>query len=231
MLLSLDLLVLVSIILLTENIQVKKDSIIIFNQTDSSNTGHPIQFSTTPNGPLNPSPGTVYYNSTGVNGAPAADYENTQKPIFIMNQMNPVVFISTVLITDICIGYTGDEGYIALNTAADTTPRPNNYYTTNFYQSDANNPNTIDKSRHVDGHSKILGMSFDGYPIYGPWGYNSSGTVVRQTPGYRLKTTAELSGARPGVNTASTVTYTVTVSSGKFLFDGSTLSFLRFKER
>tara|TARA_Y100000004_G_scaffold192607_1_gene253459 strand:- start:723 stop:4901 length:4179 start_codon:yes stop_codon:yes gene_type:complete len=212
-----------------ENIQVKKDSIIIFNQTDSSNTGHPIQFSTTPNGPLNPSPGTVYYNSTGVNGAPAADYENTQKPIFIMNQDESSRIYFYCINHRYMAGYTGDEGYIALNTAADTTPRPNNYYTTNFYQSDANDPNTIDKSRHVDGHSKILGMSFDGYPIYGPWGYNSSGTVVRETPGYRLKTTAELSGARPGVNTASTVTYSVTVSSGKFLFDGSTLPFLDLK--
>lgn len=25
-----------------------------------------------------------------------------------------------------------------------------------------------DKSRHANGHSKILGISYDGYPIYGP---------------------------------------------------------------
>lgn len=28
--------------------------------------------------------------------------------------------------------------------------------------------------RHADGHSKILGWSLDGYPIYGPYGYNQS---------------------------------------------------------
>ena len=28
-----------------------------------------------------------------------------------------------------------------------------------------------DKLRHTDGHSKILGISYDGYPIYGPFGY------------------------------------------------------------
>ncbi len=28
-----------------------------------------------------------------------------------------------------------------------------------------------DKLRHEDGHSKILGYAFDGYPIYGPYGY------------------------------------------------------------
>ena len=26
-----------------------------------------------------------------------------------------------------------------------------------------------DYKRHTNGHSKILGMSFDGYPIYGPY--------------------------------------------------------------
>ena len=71
----------------------------------------------------------------------------------------------------------------------------NDYYITDYW---ANGP---DYSRHSDGHSKILGMSFDGYPIYGPWGYNDSGTVVRQTSGYRLRTSGELAGARPQVNT------------------------------
>tara|TARA_B100000214_G_scaffold190438_1_gene137627 strand:- start:15827 stop:17815 length:1989 start_codon:yes stop_codon:yes gene_type:complete len=30
-----------------------------------------------------------------------------------------------------------------------------------------------DNLRHPDGHSKILGIAFDGFPIYGPYGYNS----------------------------------------------------------
>ena len=62
-------------------------------------------------------------------------------------------------------------------------------------------------------------MSFDGYPIYGPWGYNSTGATAREVSGYRLKTTAELPGNRPDVNTVSTVTYAVTVSNGKYQFD------------
>ena len=72
-------------------------------------------------------------------------------------------------------GESGDEGYIILNTTAETYNPVNNYYSRDFYQVGA----SIDKSRHVDGHSKVLGMSFDGYPIYGPWGYNSSGAVAR----------------------------------------------------
>ena len=29
-----------------------------------------------------------------------------------------------------------------------------------------------DNIRHPDGHSKIIGIAFDGFPIYGPYGYD-----------------------------------------------------------
>ena len=83
-------------------------------------------------------------------------------------------------------GYAGDEGYISFNATIDNDPLVNDYYVTDFF---ATGP---DYSRHVDGHSKILGMSYDGYPIYGPWGYNPSGTAIRETSGYRLRTSIEL---------------------------------------
>lgn len=48
-------------------------------------------------------------------------------------------------------------------------------YTSNSYYLQNNYIN--DHFRHSDGHSKILGFSFDGYPIYGPFGYvNPSGS-------------------------------------------------------
>ena len=72
----------------------------------------------------------------------------------------------------------------------------------------------------------IRDRSYDGYPIYGPWGYNSSGAVAREVSGYRLRTTLELAGARPDVTTAGTTTYAVTVAGGKFLFGGTTPAFL-----
>ena len=62
--------------------------LIIWNQSDSSNqqgAGHQMQFSLTPDGIHNDSPGTLYYQSTGVSQAPAADYENEFQPLFIMN--------------------------------------------------------------------------------------------------------------------------------------------------
>ena len=213
-----------------ENVKVQRNYLIIWNQSDSSNThgadGHPMRFSTTPDGPLNSSPGTLYYKSTGVTQAPAADYETIYQPLFIMNADESAKIYYHCAYHRYMSGYEGDEGYMIFDSTVDNTARPNTYYTDNFYQSDSNDPATIDRARHTDGHSKILGMSYDGYPIYGPWGYNASGTVVRETSGYRLKTSLELAGNRPIVTTASTVNYTVTSSNGKYLFSGSSPSFL-----
>lgn len=43
--------------------------------------------------------------------------------------------------------------------------------------------------RHTDGHSKLLGWAIDGYPIYGPYGYDNPltiGGVVRMQSGYTI---------------------------------------------
>ena len=210
-----------------ENIQVRANYLIKFNQSDASNQagiGHPIRFSATPDGTLNN--GTLYYNSTGVSQAPATDYESIYAPLFLMNSDEQTRIYFHCAYHRYMGGYAGDEGYMTLNTSAETYTPTNNYYARDFYQSNSSDPNTIDKSRYIDGHSKILGVSFDGYPIYGPWGYNSSGAVARETSSYRLRTTAELAGARPQVNTVSTVTYAVTISNGQFLFGGSRPNFL-----
>ena len=84
-----------------------------------------------------------------------------------------------------------------------------------------------DFSRHPDGHSKVLGMSFDGYPIYGPYGYfGTNGAVEKATPSYRFKVGVEIDGDRAEVVTAETITYTVTVSNNQFQYDGSVPNFL-----
>ena len=210
-----------------ENIRVKKNYLIKWNQSDSTNVNHPMQFSTTADGTLNN--GALYYNSTGASAAPASDYENIYNAIFIMNEdeVNRIYYYCQH--HRYMSGYEGDEGYMIL----DTTPEEedevnmNTYYVEDFYQ--PGDTSTIDRSRHVDGHSKVIGMSFDGYPIYGPWGYNSSGAVAREVSSYRLRTTLELPGARDDVSDESTTTYAVTISNGEFLFDGSRPSFLFLK--
>ena len=205
-----------------ENITVKQNYLIKFDQSDSTNNNHPIRFSTTADGTHNDTPGTLYYTSTGASSDPAADYENEYAPIFIMNEDETNRIYYYCKNHPNMSGSPGDEGYMIISTDTSAEILTNNYYVENYYGSGG----TLDYSRRSDGHSKILGMSYDGYPIYGPWGYNSSGTAVRQVSSHRLRTTAELPGARPAVNTTGTTTYTVTVSNGEFLFGGSRPNFL-----
>jgi hypothetical protein len=208
-----------------ENIQVQRNYLIIWDQSDDSNripVEHPMRFSTTQDGSLNS--GTLYYNSTGASQAPAADYENEYQAVFIMNadETNRIYYYCGN--HRYMSGYEGDEGYLILNPEIENEEPENNYYISNFYQ--PGDASTIDYSRHVTGHSKIVGMSFDGYPIYGPYGYTSGTTVGRMTSSYRLKTGAEIDGNRATVNTVGSVTKTVTVSNDKFLIDGQSLSVL-----
>ena len=210
-----------------ENIKVQRNYLIKWDQSDPSNSpgshhtdGHPMQFSTTRDGLLNG--GTLYYNSTGASAAPSTDYENELQPLFIMNEDETNKIFYYCKNHRYMSGHEGHEGYMILDPTVEEHTPTNDYYITDYWSGGAD----PDYSRHADGHSKIMGMSFDGYPIYGPWGYNDSGTVVRQTSGYRLKTGSELAGARPQVNTPTTVNYTVILNNGKLQFGGSELSFL-----
>ena len=64
-------------------------------------------------------------------------------------------------------------------------------YNNNPYYSGSNYEG--DHFRYADGHSKILGFCFDGYPIYGPFGYTDSETadsgVTLMTSSYVTKST------------------------------------------
>ena len=72
-----------------------------------------------------------------------------------------------------------------------------------------------DNSRHANGHSKVLGISYDGYPIYGPYGFTDPlipSAVSRIRTGYRVKTGNEVDATREQVVTPSSTTYTITVA-------------------
>ena len=60
------------------------------------------------------------------------------------------------------------------------------YYSTNYGN---------DIFRNSNGHSKILGIMMDGYPLYGPYGYTTptddTSDIVRITTSYRIKTTLD----------------------------------------
>lgn len=67
-----------------------------------------------------------------------------------------------------------------------------NVYSANTYYNDTNYSG--DHWRHADGHSKIIGYAYDGYPIYGPFGYqdpnDDSSTPTRMTSSYLQHSTA-----------------------------------------
>ena len=207
-----------------ENIQVQRNYQIIWDSSDPSNQatelhtqGHPMQFSKTQDGLLNG--GTLYTDTD--DGNYAVDYENEFAPLFIMNADEDDRIYYYCKYHRYMSGYTGDEGYMVLSNEVEDEEHENNYYVSDFYSSGG-----VDYGRHANGHSKILGMTFDGYPIYGPWGYTSGTTVGRMTSSFRLKTGVEIDGNRPPVVTPGTVTYAVTVASGKFAFDGTSPDFI-----
>ena len=206
-----------------EDIKVQRNYLIIWDQSDASNQApmsHPMRFSTTADGTHNA--GAVYYNSTGASGAPAADYENEYQALFIMNADETSRIYYYCPNHTHMSGYTGNEGYITFDSEIDDDPLPNDYYITDFYDDGG----TPDYSRHANGHSKILGMSFDGYPIYGPYGYTNNTTIGRMTSSFRLKTGVEVDGNRPAQTTIGSVSHTITVSNGKFLIGGQLLEVL-----
>ena len=114
-----------------EGIKVARNYLIIWNQSDSSNgaseahpQGHAMQFSTTPDGVHNSSPGTLYYNSTGVSQAWAADYENEFAPIFLMNaDENGFIYYFCKHHPDMS-GKEGHEGYMYLDPEIEVEPHP-----------------------------------------------------------------------------------------------------------
>lgn len=84
-----------------------------------------------------------------------------------------------------------------------------------------------DNYRHPDGHSKLIGYCFDGYPIYGPYGYSTgeddNSTIKQLKSSYRTHLN---DGHRPSgwkytdvINNTITTTGEVSLAAGSFIED------------
>lgn len=75
----------------------------------------------------------------------------------------------------------------------------------------------VDGYLHSDGHSKIIGFAADGYPIYGPFGYenplDSSSAVTRMASGYQVQLQANRPQSRTVTVTENTTGNLISVSS------------------
>lgn len=81
-----------------------------------------------------------------------------------------------------------------------------------------------DNLRHEDGHSKILGFAFDGYPIYGPYGYlfptDEESGIKRIESGYlKLPSDSHRPGAWKYDRTIETPSGEITLDAGSFIQD------------
>ena len=101
-----------------EGIKVQRNYLIIWNQSDSSNVPqkHILKVMRCSSAPLQMVfiiyQYNLYYNSTGVSQAPAADYENEFAPIFLMNaDENGFIYYFCKHHPDMS-GKEGHEGYM-----------------------------------------------------------------------------------------------------------------------
>jgi plastocyanin len=159
----------------------------IFDLSDSSNDNHPMYFSTTDdgihNGGVRYSDGVTYrLDGAAVDAVTFSNSFNsaTTRTVTIVVPQN-----SPALLYYVCVNH----------------PRMGN-------QSVVNSNVQGDYKRHTNGHSKILGMTFDGYPIYGPYGYSdrddNSSAVIRMKPAYLPKLenrVPDMFGSRPDKTT------------------------------
>ncbi|MEI7657994.1 MAG: YHYH protein [Phycisphaerae bacterium] len=81
-------------------------------------------------------------------------------------------------------------------------PSPTNAY--HYHQT----PRTLRAELGDDGsrHSPIIGFAYDGFPVYGPFGYanaNGTGGIVRMTPSYRLRAITQRTTLPSGTSLAS----------------------------
>lgn len=78
---------------------------------------------------------------------------------------------------------------------------------------------------HADGHSKILGIAADGYPIYGPYGYadpnDSESGARRLLPGYTLRQRNTRTG-----DATNTTTYPMGIFIQDYAYTGTSTDVL-----
>ena len=144
------------------------------------------------------------------------------------------VFFSSLYGIDNAGGHPSSTGYPDSNdNQSQYHLHDNLFFSTNgfnnptFYESNSYYGSTNyngDYLRNSDGHSKIIAILFDGYPVYGPYGYtnalDSGSTIIRMTSSYTTK--SEPFSGRP--YTYSDIAYTnagtaTVISAGAYLND------------
>ena len=90
-----------------------------------------------------------------------------------------------------------------------------------------------DKLRHSNGHSKILGISYDGYPIYGPYGYldkNYNSNLILVNEGINEKKFYDLNEEIFRIKSSNTFEiFFRTVNDGQFIINLINITNIKYK--
>ena len=135
--------------------------------------------------------GVILYTVFGVTKIPNSD--NTGTDISATNfNWNPVHFLSRFGSDN--LGGNPDSGGIYHHYDSTFLKKWSHAGINNLYYYSTNYKNDI--FRHPNGHSKILGIMMDGYPLYGPYGHttatDNTSIIVRITTSYRIKTVLDI---------------------------------------
>jgi hypothetical protein len=79
------------------------------------------------------------------------------------------------------------KGHPAPDMQSQATPKTGNYH---YHQAPLALMNQLDPGNTGQHHSPLLGFAFDGFPVYGSYGYASAdgaGGIVRETSSYQLR--------------------------------------------
>ena len=155
--------------------------------------------------------GVVFFNpSAGTDGSPPSGFS------YVAAGIGSAVNYGE----DSCGGYPQSSGQYSYNdsdfidcwNANQVMAGYNDYYGSSQYNGD--------NIRHPDGHSKIIGYSFDGYPVYGPYGYTDANDnttpVIRMSSGWTVRT--QEAPGRPAYDT----TYPAGVFMEDYEYTGGT---------
>ena len=130
--------------------------------------------------------GIILYTVFGVTKIPNTDNTGTDTSEIGFN-WNPVYFLSRFGSDD--LGGNPDSNGIYHHYDSTFLKKWSYIGINNLYYYSTNYEN--DMFRHPNGHSKILGIMMDGYPLYGPYGYttaiDNTSDIVRITTSYRYK--------------------------------------------
>lgn len=172
--------------------------------------------------------GVSLFSPQGGNVFPGIDMKSD--PAFYLNAYYYIVFLGK----DKATGHPEESGLYHYHTGAflynawnnPTFYNSNIYYGSTYYSIPSaisgysktifsdNNNGTTDHMRFPDGHSKIVGYSFDGYPIYGPFGYISP---LSSTSGTQPMMSSYILSSIEATNRPYTFNQTITIDISTLL--------------